>query len=105
MSQPNSKQTARLRQLVTSDPEIMRGTPVFKGTSIPVELVAGMLSKGAPLEQVLEDYPTLNKEQIDLAPFYMRAFLRRGRPINQPWSGKKPRGRKPSALRALFKSA
>ena len=44
MNQPNSKQIARLRQLVTRDPEIMRGTPVFKGTRIPVDLVADMLT-------------------------------------------------------------
>lgn len=38
----NSKQLARLRQLVTSNPENMRETPVFKGTRIPVDLVADM---------------------------------------------------------------
>lgn len=50
MNQPNSKQMARLRQLVTSDPQIMRGTPVFKGTRIPVDLVADMLAQGATAE-------------------------------------------------------
>lgn len=38
-SSANRKQVARLRQLVIRDPEIMRGTPVFKGTRIPVDLV------------------------------------------------------------------
>jgi uncharacterized protein (DUF433 family) len=56
MSQPNSKQGARLRQLVTSDPEIMRGTPVFKGTRIPVDLVADMLAQGATAEEILEGF-------------------------------------------------
>jgi len=96
---------ARIEDSVVRDPEIMRGTPVFKGSQIPVDLVADMLAKGATLEQILEGHPTLNKEQVDSAAFYMSAFPRRGRPINRPWSGKKPRGRKPSALRALFKSA
>jgi uncharacterized protein (DUF433 family) len=96
---------ARVEDSIVRDPEIMRGTPVFKGTKIPVDLVAGMLTQGATLERILEGYPTLNKEQIDLAPFYMRAFPRRGRPGNRPSSGKKPRSRRRSALRALFKSA
>jgi len=70
MNKPNSKQMARLRQLVTSDPEIMRGTPVFKGTRIPVDLVADMLAQGATAEDILEGYPTLNREKISLAPLY-----------------------------------
>jgi uncharacterized protein (DUF433 family) len=41
---PNSKQLARLRELATSDPEIMQATLVFKGTRIPVDLVADMLA-------------------------------------------------------------
>ena len=49
MNKPNSKQIARIRQLVNSDPEIMRGTPVFKGTRIPVDVVADMLAQGAGL--------------------------------------------------------
>lgn len=51
MNQPNSKQIARIRQLVNSDPEIMRGTPVFKGTRIPVDVVADMLAQGAAAEK------------------------------------------------------
>src|SRR5947199_9792694 len=92
--EPTSKQLARLLQLVTSDPEIMRGTPVFKDTRIPVDLVADMLAQGATAEQILEGYPTLSKEKIAIAPLYMRAFPRRGRPSRRPWQGKKARGRK-----------
>ncbi len=47
-SAPNSEQLARLRELVTRDPEIMGGTPVFKGTGIPMDLVADMLAKARP---------------------------------------------------------
>lgn len=78
MSQPNSKQTARLRQLVTSDPEIMRGTPVFKGTRIPVDLVADMLAQGATAEEILDGYPKLTKEMISLAPLSTRRHLQHG---------------------------
>jgi uncharacterized protein (DUF433 family) len=98
------KQLAHIEEMVVSDPEIMRGTPVFKGTRIPVDLVADMLAQGATVEEVLEGYPTLNKEKVAIAPLYMRAFPRRGRPGRRPWHGKKVRGRKSFALSTLLKS-
>lgn len=73
-SGPNSEQLARLRELVTSDSEIMQGTPVFKGTRIPVDLVADMLAQGATAEEILEGYPTLNEEMLSLAPMYVPEF-------------------------------
>ena len=99
------KQLERMEQMVASDPEIMRGTPVYKGTRIPVDLVADMLAQGATPEEILEGYPTLNKEKIAIAPFYMRAFPRRGRPSRRPWQGKKARGRKSFPLSTLLRSA
>ena len=36
----------RAENMIVSDPEIMRGTPVYRGTRIPVELIADMLSQG-----------------------------------------------------------
>ncbi len=87
------QELARLRKvqrMVVSDPEIMRGTPVFRGTRIPVELVADMLAQGASEQEILEGYPTLGGEQVRAAPFYMKAFPRRGRPMRLPWAGQKP---------------
>lgn len=98
------KQLARMEEMVVSDPDIMRGTPVFKGTRIPVDLVADMLDQGASAEEILEGYPTLNKEKIAIAPLYMRAFPRRGRPSRRPWRGKKARGRKSFPLSSLLRS-
>lgn len=99
------KQLSRMEEMVLSDPEIMRGTPVFKGTRIPVDLVADMLAQGATTEEILEGYPTLNKEKIAIAPLYMRAFPRRGRPSRRPWRGKKARGRKTFPLGTLLRGA
>jgi uncharacterized protein (DUF433 family) len=96
------KQLARIEGMVVSDPEIMRGTPVFKGTRIPVDLVADMLAQGATAEEILEGYPTLDKEKVAIAPLYKRAFPRRGRPSRQPWQRKKARGRKSFPLRSLL---
>ena len=82
----------------------MRGTPVFKGTRIPVDLVADMRAQGATAEEILEGYPTLNKEMIGVAPLYMRAFPRRGRPGRRPWKAKEARGRKSVPLSHLLRS-
>jgi uncharacterized protein (DUF433 family) len=99
------KQLAHIEELVASNPEIMRGTPVFRGTRIPVDLVSDMLAQGATVEEILEGYPTLSKEKVAIAPLYMRAFPRRGRPSRRPWQGKKVRGRKSVPLSALLGSA
>ena len=98
------KQLGRIEAMVVSDPEIMRGTPVFKGTRIPVDLVADMLAQGATADEILEGYSTLNKEKIAIAPLYMRAFPRRGRPSRRPWRGKKARGTKSFRLSTLLGS-
>jgi uncharacterized protein (DUF433 family) len=99
------KQLSRMEEMVFSDPEIMRGTAVFKGTRIPVDLVADMLAQGATTEEILEGYPTLSKEKVAMAPLYMRAFPRRGRPSSRPWQGKKARGRKTFQLGTLLRGA
>jgi uncharacterized protein (DUF433 family) len=99
------KQLAHIEEMVVSDPEIMGGAPVFKGTRIPVDLVADMLAQGATAEEILEGYPTLSKEKIAIAPLYMRAFPRRGRPSRRPWQRKKARGRKSYPLSSLLRSA
>ena len=85
------KQFARIKQLVVRNPAIMRGTPVFKGTRIPVDLVADMLSQGTTADEILQGYPTLNLEKISLAPVYRRAFPRRGRPIRHTPRSSDPR--------------
>lgn len=78
-------------RLIKSNPEVMRGTPVYKGTRIPVAAIAAMLSQGSSIEEVLDGYPALTREMVELAPFYVRAFPRRGRPAARPWSRRRPR--------------
>jgi len=80
----------RAENMIVSDPEIMRGTPVYRGTRIPVELVADMLIQGAKPEEILDGYPALDREKVNLAPLYVQAFPRRGRPASRPWAKRKP---------------
>jgi len=70
-------------------PEIMRGTPVYRGTRIPVELIAEMLSQGTKPEEILVGYPALDREKVELAPLHVQAFPRRGRPASRPWAKRK----------------
>jgi uncharacterized protein (DUF433 family) len=84
------KRLRKIEQMVISDPDIMDGTPVFRGTRIPVDLVATISAQGASVEEILEGYPALNREQVELAPLYVAAFPRRGRPARRPWAKRKP---------------
>lgn len=49
--------------LITIDPEITGGTPVFTGTRVPVSRLFSYLRHGHPLDEFLDDYPTVEKEQ------------------------------------------
>lgn len=83
-------QLRKAQRMVVSNPEIMRSTPVFRGTRIPVELVADMLAQGATEQEILDGYPALGPEQVRAAPLYWRAFPKRGRPPQRPWAETKP---------------
>jgi uncharacterized protein (DUF433 family) len=80
------KKLERAEDMIVSDSEIMRGAPVYRGTRIPVELIADMLSQGAKPEEIIKGYPALDREKIELAPLYVQAFPRRGRPVSRPWA-------------------
>jgi uncharacterized protein (DUF433 family) len=52
-----------LKNLIAIDPEILGGQPVFQGTRVPVETLFDHLEAGVSLEEFLEDFPTVTKEQ------------------------------------------
>jgi uncharacterized protein (DUF433 family) len=52
-----------IKEIVHSDPEIMGGTPVFVGTRVPVRILLDYLEGGDPLEEFLENYPSVSREQ------------------------------------------
>ena len=51
-------------QKIISDPDIMLGKPVIKGTRIPAELILRKLSEGMTIPQLLEAYPHLIEADI-----------------------------------------
>lgn len=48
--------------LITSSPERLGGTPVFAGTRVPVQTLIEYLEAGHPLDQFLEDFPSVTRE-------------------------------------------
>ncbi|MBW4091867.1 MAG: DUF433 domain-containing protein [Proteobacteria bacterium] len=80
----------RARDLVVSDPDIMGGAPVFRGTRIPVHPIATLIGQGSTERDLLEAYPRLTAEMVHLAPTYAAAYPLRGRPRAQPWHDQPP---------------
>lgn len=66
--------------LVTTDKAVLNGEPVFKGTRIPVRLIAAMLEQGADESEVLDGYPKLERRYLELSRIWTAAHPRRGRP-------------------------
>ena len=52
-----------IKELITIDPEVLSGQPVFKNTRVPVETLFDHLEAGVSLDQFLEDFPTVTKQQ------------------------------------------
>jgi len=49
--------------VVHSDPEILGGTPVFVGTRVPLKNLYDYLEAGDPLDDFLNDFPSVTREQ------------------------------------------
>lgn len=71
---------AAAEEMVVSSRHILGGTPVLKGTRVPVHDVAASVAAGTDRNRILEDYPSVTPEQLDLAVIYADANPPRGRP-------------------------
>ncbi|MBN9493524.1 DUF433 domain-containing protein [bacterium] len=49
---------------IAIDPEIMRGTPVFKGTRVPVKILFDYLAGGDSIDEFLLDFPGVGRDQV-----------------------------------------
>ena len=50
-------------KLINKDPEILGGTPVFFGTRVPIRILIEHLEAGDRLDDFLESYPTVSRNQ------------------------------------------
>ena len=53
-----------VQELITIDKDILGGQPVFKDTRVPVESLFDHLEAGVSVDEFLEDFPTVSKEQV-----------------------------------------
>jgi uncharacterized protein (DUF433 family) len=73
-------QLRKAREMVVEDPEILSGTPVIRGTRVPVYDIAAALDSGTKPDRILSSYPSLKAWQVELASVYAKAVPPRGRP-------------------------
>ncbi len=65
---------------ITIDPEIVSGTPVFRGTRVPVDALVSNLESGITLDEFLDNFPTVTREQaMQVLEFYKSTLLRLGK--------------------------
>jgi uncharacterized protein (DUF433 family) len=82
-------QLTAARNMVESSPDILSGTPVIRGTRVPVHDVAATVEAGHSTERILIGYPGLTAEKVELATIYAEANPARGRPRR---AGELPKG-------------
>ena len=51
------------RSVVHSDRDILGGNPVFVGTRVPLQALLDYLEAGRPLDEFLDDFPSVTREQ------------------------------------------
>ena len=69
---------AELRQLpVSADPDVVSGALVFRGTRVPVDALIENLEAGLSLDEFLDNFPTVSREQAVQVLEHWRRTLRR----------------------------
>lgn len=53
----------RIKDYINIDKEILSGNPVFRGTRVPIQALFDHLETGVSLDEFLDDFPTVKKEQ------------------------------------------
>lgn len=60
------------REYIVSTPDVLKGKPRIKGTRIPVSLILGYMAEGKTVDEIIEEFPDLEKEQIAACLDYAR---------------------------------
>ncbi|MEN3336045.1 MAG: hypothetical protein V7641_5410 [Blastocatellia bacterium] len=64
---------------IISDPEIVSGAPVFRGTRVPIDALINNLEAGLTLDEFLDNFPTVTREQaLQVLEFSKSTLLRLG---------------------------
>jgi uncharacterized protein (DUF433 family) len=60
---------------ISQDPKVMVGKPVIRGTRITVEMILRMLGQGHAVEDILDGYPGLTREDVLAAQSFAADYL------------------------------
>lgn len=52
------------QSVIIKDPEVLGGTPIFRGTRVPVKNLLDYLATGETIDAFLDDFPTVTREQV-----------------------------------------
>jgi len=52
------------KKIIDSDPEVLGGTPVFKGTRVPIKSLFDHLEAGDSIDDFLEGFPSVGRDQV-----------------------------------------
>lgn len=55
----------KLTDVLSSDPEVVSGAVVFKGTRVPVDALFENMAHGMSIEDFIENFPTVEREQVE----------------------------------------
>lgn len=66
---------AAVADLITSDPGVLGGTPVFRGTRVPFQSLLDYLEGGQTLDDFLDDFPTVSREAAVQALEHAKALV------------------------------
>lgn len=61
--EPKKRKTIAVDSVITSDDEILSGTPVFKSTRVPIKNLIDYLEAGDSLDEFLDDFPSVSRDQ------------------------------------------
>ena len=71
----DNQTTQAVDDFITCDTEIMSGTPVFKNTRVPIKNLIDYLEVGESLDEFLEDFPSVSREQAIQALKFAREMI------------------------------
>ncbi len=69
-------QNSKWKNYIITDPKVLVGKPVIKGTRISVEYLLGLFSQGWTEKQILEEYPSITKASLQAFFSYLKEYFK-----------------------------
>jgi uncharacterized protein (DUF433 family) len=79
-----ARDTIQYNDRIISDPRVLVGKPIVKGTRIPVELVLERLAANPDIDDLFVGYPRLTMEDVQACLDFARSLVERKKPRRRP---------------------